>query len=333
VSNVKLTSVTVSSIEPTAITLPSSHQQLTATLWRCGAGPQDRPRTEQHVQHSLSYVLRGSFGCRCRGRHCELARGALFVGHAGDEYLCTHEHHGGGDECLSFTFDAELVDQIGGDARAWLCVAMPPHPALMALGELARATAAGHTALALDELGMALGSRLVALHRGATAPARQPSARERRRAMQAAEWIDAHSTGAVDLDSAAAQIGSSRYHFLRLFARVVGVTPHQYLIRCRLRRAARLLAEDTRPITQVALDCGFADLSNFVRSFGRATGHSPLAFRRLAQGQQVRKILQAGDAGIAEDAGSIHPGAMSCSITSESRWPISRPARPSTPPH
>jgi AraC family transcriptional regulator len=325
--------MTVSIEGPAATPLPSSHRQLTATLWRCAAGPQDRPRTEWHARHSLSYVLQGSFGCRCRGRHRELARGALFVGHAGDEYLCTHEHHSGGDECLSFAFDAELVEQIGGDARAWQCVAMPPHPALMALGELARATAMGCTSLALDELGMALGSQLVALHGAAALSARESSARERRRAMLAAEWIDTHSTGAVDLDAAAAQIGSSRYHFLRLFARVVGVTPHQFLIRCRLRRAARLLVEETLPVTQVALDCGFGDLSNFVRSFGRATGHSPLAFRRLAQRQQVRKIFQVGDAGAGEDGGPIHPGAMSCSITSASRWPTSKPARPSTPPH
>jgi AraC family transcriptional regulator len=316
-----------------AQTLPSSHRQLTATLWRCGAGPQDRPRTEWHARHSLSYVLRGSFGCRCRGRHRELARGALFVGHADDEYLCTHEHHGGGDECLSFAFDAELVEQIGGDARAWQCVAMPPHPALMALGELARATAAGRTALALDEIGMALASRFVALQGGTAVPERQPSARERRRAMLAADWIDVHSPGTVDLDGAAAQIGSSRYHFLRLFARVVGVTPHQYLIRCRLRRAARMLAEERLPVTQVALDCGFGDLSNFVRTFSRAAGHSPLAFRRLAQGQQVRKILQAGDRVPAEDPVSIHPGALPCSIMSESRSPTSRPARPSMPLH
>jgi hypothetical protein len=116
-----------------------------------------------------------------------------------------------------------------------------------------------------------------------------------------------------------------------LFTRVVGVTPHQYLIRCRLRHAARLLAQDTQPVTAVAFDCGFGDLSNFVRCFGRAAGLSPLAFRRLAQGQ--RKILQAGDAGSDEDRDSIDPGVLSCSITSESRWPISRPARPSTPPH
>ena len=323
----------VSTDGPTALPLRSSHRQLTATLWRCAAGPQDRPRSECHAQHSLSYVLRGSFGCRCRGRHRELARGSLFVGHAGDEYQCTHEHHAGGDECLSFAFDAELVEQLGGDTRAWSCIAMPAHPSLVALDELARTTAHGHTQLALDELGMALAARFVSLQTGTVVAPREPSVRERRRAMQAGAWIDAHSTEAVDLDAAAAHIGSSRFHFLRLFARVVGVTPHQYLIRCRLRRAARLLAEDTRPVTQVALDCGFGDLSNFVRTFGRATGQAPLAFRHWAQGQPMRKILQAGDAQSADDGGSIHPGALSCSITSESRWPISKPARPSTPLH
>jgi AraC-like DNA-binding protein len=71
---------------------------------------------------------------------------------------------------------------------------------------------------------------------------------------------------------------------------VLGVTPHQYLLRSRLRHAARLLADDDRPVTQIALDVGFADLSNFVRTFHRAAGVPPRAFRRAARGD--RKILQ-----------------------------------------
>jgi len=61
-------------------------------------------------------------------------------------------------------------------------------------------------------------------------------------------------------------------------------------VRTRLRRAARLLAEGDSPVTEVALDSGFADLSNFVRSFHRAAGTSPREFRRAARGE--RKILQ-----------------------------------------
>jgi AraC-like DNA-binding protein len=68
------------------------------------------------------------------------------------------------------------------------------------------------------------------------------------------------------------------------------VTPHQYLLRCRLRRAAGLLADDGRPVTEVAYEAGFADLSNFVRSFRRAAGVSPRTFRKAARGE--RKILQ-----------------------------------------
>ena len=51
-----------------------------------------------------------------------------------------------------------------------------------------------------------------------------------------------------------------------------------------------LLADPARSITDVAFDVGFADLSNFVRTFRRAAGVSPRAFRKCAKGE--RKILQ-----------------------------------------
>jgi AraC family transcriptional regulator len=88
----------------------------------------------------------------------------------------------------------------------------------------------------------------------------------------------------------ARETGLSPFHFLRVFNRVFGVTPHQYLVRSRLRHAARLLIEDTRAITDVAFDVGFNDLSNFVRTFHRAAGISPARFRRSSRGE--RKILQ-----------------------------------------
>src|SRR5439155_16939749 len=88
----------------------------------------------------------------------------------------------------------------------------------------------------------------------------------------------------------AGEAAVSPFHFLRVFRDVLGVTPHQYLVRCRLRRAPRMLADDGRSVTDVALDVGFADLSNFVRTFHRAAGASPRDFRRAAKGD--RKIFQ-----------------------------------------
>ena len=97
-------------------------------------------------------------------------------------------------------------------------------------------------------------------------------------------------TEEIDLEQAAAQADISPFHFLRLFSNVLGVTPHQYLVRSRLRHAARLLADDDRSVTDVAYDVGFGDLSNFVRTFHRAAGVSPRAVPRGLAGQ--RKIFQ-----------------------------------------
>ena len=124
----------------------------------------------------------------------------------------------------------------------------------------------------------------------ASGSTRQPptlGARARGRAVEAALWLDAHAHEAVNLERAASAACSSAFHFLRLFAGVLGVTPHQYLVRSRLLRAARLLAEGSRSITDVALDAGFGDLSNFVRTFHRAAGVPPRRFREAARGKRA----------------------------------------------
>jgi AraC-like DNA-binding protein len=160
----------------------------------------------------------------------------------------------------------------------------------MVLGELGQAAAEGASDAALDEVGVAMAARFLALASGAAGKPVAPSAADRRRAVEAALKLDAEAARPLDLAGAAQAAGLSVYHFLRVFAKVLGVTPHQYLVRARLRRAARLLAEDGRAITDIAYDVGFGDLSNFVRTFRRAAGVSPRAFRKAAKGE--RKILQ-----------------------------------------
>ena len=257
--------------------------------FRCDAGPDDRPFAEQHRCHSISYVRKGSFGLLSRGKSHELVAGSVLIGYPGDEYTCTHEHVCG-DECLSFFLSPELVETLGDSNAIWQAGCAPPLPELVVLGELAQSAADGNSDIGLDEIGQLLASRFVEVVSGKPRKAASLAARDRRRAVEAALWIDAHSHQAIGLEDAADQAGISPFHFLRQFSDTLGVTPHQYLVRSRLRHAARRLAEDGSAITDIAYDVGFGDLSNFVRTFHRAAGASPLRFRQASRG--MRKILQ-----------------------------------------
>ncbi|HVP30897.1 MAG TPA: AraC family transcriptional regulator [Myxococcota bacterium] len=262
---------------------------LSVVDYRCSVGPADAPFVEIHDRHSVSFVRRGSFAVHTRGASFELVAGSVLVGHPGDEYTCTHDHVCG-DECLSFQLGPALVESLGDRAEIWRTGGLPPLPELMVLGELAQAAAEGRVDVGLDEVGLVFAARFVEVASGRELRPLAAGARDRRRAVEAALWLDAHAHEAVDLEGAAKEVGLSPFHFLRLFSNVLGVTPHQYVVRSRLRRAARLLADDARPITDVAFDVGFGDLSNFVRTFHRAAGVSPRGFRRAAKGD--RKILQ-----------------------------------------
>ena len=263
---------------------------ISAFDYRCTSRRGDRPFVERHQGFDIAYVRKGSFGYSARGECADLVAGSLLVGHPGDEYVCTHDH-AVGDECLYFQFDPEIADELGhGAAEIWRTGGVPPLPEVMVLGELAQAAADGTSDVGLDEAGLALATRFVGAASGRARKRRRTSSRDRRRAVEAALWIDENCHEVIDLETTARTFGLSPFHFLRLFADAIGVTPHQYLVRCRLRHAAGMLAEGADSITAVAYDVGFGDLSNFVRTFHRAAGVSPRGFQRVASGD--RKILQ-----------------------------------------
>jgi AraC-like DNA-binding protein len=220
----------------------------------------------------------------------DMVPGSIMVGHADDEYICSHHHHICGDECLSIQLSRDMADTITSDEKLWRTGYAPPLPGLMVLAELTDAAASRHNDIGADEAALLFAARFADLVAGRQPRSRAIPARDRRRAVEAALWIETNAHDDIKLDDIARQAGLSAFHFLRLFSDVLGATPHQYLVRSRLRHAARLLADDTRSITDIAFDVGFGDLSNFVRTFHRAAGVSPRHFRAAARGD--RKIFQ-----------------------------------------
>src|SRR5438445_6043486 len=106
-------------------------KSLAVADYRCGFGPHDKPFVELHGGYSVSYVRKGSFGLRTRGESYELVAGSVLVGYPGDEFICTHDHHVCGDECLSIRLAPEFVEAIGDRTEVWRRGSVPPLPELM----------------------------------------------------------------------------------------------------------------------------------------------------------------------------------------------------------
>ncbi|XXU66780.1 hypothetical protein WME78_04930 [Sorangium sp. So ce1097] len=104
----------------------------------------------------------------------------------------------------------------GGRIDAWRVGGVPPLPELMVLGELAQAAAEGRRGVGVDEAGMLLAARFVDVVSGKPRRPPEAGARDRRRAVEAALWIDAHAHEPIDLERAAREAGLSAFHFLRL---------------------------------------------------------------------------------------------------------------------
>lgn len=96
------------------------------------------------------------------------------------------------------------------------------------------------------------------------------------------DFIDAHLHDNIGLNDLAAAAGLSANHFLRVFKLATGETPYHYLRTRRLERARMLLADDTMPLAELALECGFANQAHFTAAFSRELGISPGRYRRTA---------------------------------------------------
>ena len=242
----------------------------------CTSGPADRPFEERQSAVTISLVLAGTFVYRT-DRGCSLmSPGAFVLGNVGAAFECSHEH-GEGDRCLSFQFEPALFERLAHDAGA----ARPGFerdrvPPLRTLAPLsARAATAMARQDSLEEIALELAGAIVGGIDGGRGGAICTALSHRARVARVLRGLEARLDERHTLAELARIGGLSPYHFLRTFRDVTGVTPHQWLLRARLRAAAQRLATRSDPVTAVALDVGFEDLSNFIRSFRAEFGVSP----------------------------------------------------------
>lgn len=293
----------------------------------CNAGPGDRTFEEKHSNVCIAMVTKGTFQYRSNLGREMMTPGSLLLGNAGQHFECGHEH-GVGDHCLSFAFDPGYFEDLvaeTGVKNLHVCFPVLRIPPMRELSPLiARAhvhwikadgeipTGARHKSatkseilatnpLASDqgfptgtamweEIGTELAMRALELA-GDCIPNQGSSLATEARVTRIVRMIESRPDQDYKLCMLAREAKLSRYHFLRVFQQLTGLTPHRYILRTRLKYAATQLALKQSSILNVALSSGFGDVSNFNHAFRAEFGINPSSFQKGTWRNPSRRSL------------------------------------------
>jgi AraC-like DNA-binding protein len=101
-----------------------------------------------------------------------------------------------------------------------------------------------------------------------------------RRVVRAKLFIDENYAATIDLKNISSEACFSKFHFIRLFRDIYGMTPHQYLTDVRIRAAARMLDEGAA-VKEACFKVGFDSVGSFTGLFKRRMGTTPAAYRQM----------------------------------------------------
>lgn len=96
-------------------------------------------------------------------------------------------------------------------------------------------------------------------------------------------YINDHHGEAISLGQIAAYMKISESHLAHFFKKMTGETPHHFLINVRISHARHMLITTNATLEEIAIQCGFQSVTNFIRSFKKQTGVTPHQFRLAPQ--------------------------------------------------
>ncbi len=95
------------------------------------------------------------------------------------------------------------------------------------------------------------------------------------------DHIEKNISTSINVEALSAESNLSVSQFRKRFGKLFGISPNEFILRTRLQRAARLLANSDDALIKIALDCGFCDQSYFTKRFRDFFGVTPRRYRRV----------------------------------------------------
>ncbi|EDX83281.1 transcriptional regulator, AraC family protein [Synechococcus sp. PCC 7335] len=132
-----------------------------------------------------------------------------------------------------------------------------------------------------ESLGGAIAARLVQNYAVSKPPlAFKASGLSRSQLKRVIDYIEANLAQDLSIFDLASLTNMSKSYFSRSFKQSVGISPYQYVIQQRVERAKQLLKQQSISISDIALDCGFANQTHLTKAFRQMTGTTPKAYQK-----------------------------------------------------
>ena len=251
--------------------------------------PHRDPDEERFHRATVIFTTTGSWAIRSSIGSTRVDPSVVALGDASRPYHASHEEQIPSDRTMFLEISEPDDGAIFGGAMVELFRNVFSRQAVASTREIARVRAAlaanvsddAFASLRTDVLAMELLIELA----GTSSPVDVPrlvSPDIRDRVLRAREYMDEHLSDNVDLSTLAREVALSPFHLSRLFRQEVGESPHGYLVRRRLDRAAELLVSTPMTVTQVCDRVGFGSPAHFSQMFRRRFGVPPSIYRTLA---------------------------------------------------
>lgn len=105
------------------------------------------------------------------------------------------------------------------------------------------------------------------------------------------DYINDHISEKIEIAQLSELTQWQEQHFIRMFAKQIGITPYQYILEQKIEKSKGLLIETTLPIKDIAFDLGFSSYSNFCNAFKKTTLKTPDTFRRTHRNAESLRAI------------------------------------------